>query len=355
MKTYLIFTDAHRAEVATAIKQNIMAELPNARIIIIDDMDLHANAMLDLIESLTNIKINKEKREARKEERKVERNVDELPAFTNEFIEKEDSYQAMLDYFQKFLPEVVITVGYGAFQEAIAARDNYYPNVKVVNYVDDYTLNQMIVSPYMDGYIVENLPLKKQLMALGINAKKIAISPLVIEQKYISDDAIAGNYRLALNPLMPTMLYLAKNEKTDHKKNINAIKKYENECNLIIYCGFNRESYKYCLKEGLNAFNEGISLPMLYDKADVVFTTCNTYDVSVARNKGKIICIMDNDLVMEQRNFEYLNSLVVDCTDNHKLKAFFKSYPVSNYSTYSLRAKVVARASILGSLEKILF
>ncbi len=354
MKTYLIFTDAHRAEIATAIKQSIKAELPNAKVIIIDDMDLHANAMLDLIESLTSFRVNKEKREARREEKKAERNVDELPAYTNEFVEDEDSYQSMVTYFKKFSPDVVITIGYGAFQEAIATRDHLNSSVKVVNYVDDYTLNKMLVSPYMDGYIVENLPIKKQLMLLGIDAKKIAISAFPIEQKYFDNEQLNGNQRLSLNHLRPTMLYLAKNEKVDHKKNVNALKKYEDKINLVVYCGYNRESYRYCLKEGLNAFNEGISLPMLYDKADVVFTTGNTYELSVARRMGKIICVMDSTLVMEQRNFEYLKGVVVDCTGNDKLKDFFKTYSGNEYYSLSLRAKVVARPDVLGALDKIL-
>ena len=354
MKTYLIFTDLHRAEVATAIKQNIKAELPNARVVIIDDMDLHANPMLDLIESLTVFKVNKEKREARKEEKKAERNVDELPAFSNEFLEKEESYQAMVGYFKKFTPDVIITIGYGAFQEAIATRDYLGSSVKIVNYIDDYTLNKMLVSPYMDGYIVENLPMKKQLMALGIEPKKIAISALAIENKYFDEEEIAGNYRLALNHLRPTMLYVARNDRIDHKKNVNALKKYENKVNLIIYCGYNRESYKYCLKEGLNAFNEGVSLPMLYNKADVVFTTGNSYDLSVARVMGKLLCVMDSELILEQRNLTYLKDIVVDCTSNDNLKTFFNTYPSSEHRSLSLRAKVVVHANILGALEKIL-
>ena len=354
MKSYLIFTDLHRAEVATAIKQNIKAELPNAKVIIIDDMDLHANPVLDFIESLTILKVNKEKREARKEEKKIERNVDEIIHYTNEFLEKEDSYPAMREFVERFSPDVIITIGHGAFQEAIATRDNFNYRFKVVNYVDDYTLNKTLFNPYMDGYIVENLPVKKQLIALGIDAKKIAISALAIEHKYFDQEELTGNYRLSINHLRPTILYLAKSEKLDHKKNINMLKKQESKINLIVYCGYNRESYKYCLKEGLNAFNEGISLPMLYNNADVVFTTGNTYEVSVARQMGKTICVMDTDLVMEQRNHEYLKNIVVDCTTLDKVKEFFTAYSENEYYGLSLRSKVVTRPDILGALDKIL-
>lgn len=353
MKTYLIFTDLHRAEVATAVKQNIKAELPNARVIIIDDMDLHANPMLDLIESLTIFKVNKEKREARKEEKKTERNIDELPAYTNEFLENEDGYKAMVNFFERFSPDYVITIGHGAFQEAIATRDYLKSNAKIINYVDDYILNKNLVTPYMDGYVVENLPMKKQLMALGINAKKIAISALPIESKYFDEKERAGNYMLSLNTMRPTLLYMAKNEKVDHKKNINTLKKYENKVNLVVYCGYNRESYKYSLKEGLNAFNEGISLPMLYDKADLIVTTGNTYEISVGRVMGKVLCIMESDLPMEQRNLEYLKNIVVDLTDQHKVKEFFNTYPAKEYYSLSLRSKVVTRCDVMGALEKI--
>ena len=82
------------------------------------------------------------------------------------------------------MPSAIITIGYGAFQEAIATRDYINSKVKVINYVDDYTLNKMLVTPYMDGYIVENLPIKKELIALGVDASKIAVSALPIESKY---------------------------------------------------------------------------------------------------------------------------------------------------------------------------
>ena len=353
MKTYLIFTDSHRAEVATAIKQNIKAELPNARVIIIDDMDIHADPMLDFIENFTSLQINKEKRNARKEEKKAERNVDELPAFTNEFLEELDSYKAMLGYFNKFMPSAIITIGYGAFQEAIATRDYINSKVKVINYVDDYTLNKMLVTPYMDGYIVENLPIKKELIALGVDASKIAVSALPIESKYYDKDEIFGNFRLVSNDTRPTFLYLAKSEKVDHKKNINALKKFEDKVNIVVYAGHNRESYKYALKEGLNAFNEGVSLPMLYDRADVILTTGASYEISVARVFGKIIGVMGSDLAMEKRNLKYLNSVVADCSDNRKLKGFVESYPSGEHYSLSLRAKVITRPDVLGALEKL--
>ncbi len=353
MKTYLIFTDSHRAEIATAIKQNIKAELPNARVIIIDDMDIHANPMLDFIENFTFIKVNKEKRNARKEEKKAEKNVDELPTFTNEFMEEDDGYKAMLGYFNKFMPSAIITIGYGAFQEAIATRDYINSKVKVINYVDDYTLNKMLVNPYMDGYIVENLPIKKELISLGVDASKIAISALPIENKYYDKEEIFSHYRVSLNDSRPTVLYLAKSEKIDHKKNINALKKFENKANIIIYAGYNRESYKYALKEGMNAFNEGVSLPMLYDRADVIATTGATYEVAVARIFGKVICVLESDLIMEKRNLNYLKSMVVDCSDNRKLKEFMESYPSGEHYALSLRARVITRPDVLGALEKL--
>lgn len=352
MKTYLIFTDSHRAEVATAIKQNIKAELPNARVIIIDDMDIHADPMLDFIENLTSIKVNKEKRNARKEEKKAERNVDELPAFTNEFLEDVDSYKAMLGYFNKFMPDAIITIGYGAFQEAVATRDYLNSKVKIINYVDDYTLNKMLVTPYMDGYVVENLPIKKELIALGVGAHKIAVSALPIENKYYDKNEIFGNFRLVLNDTRPTFLYLAKSEKVDHKKNLNALKKYENKINVVVYAGQNRESYKYALKEGMNAFNEGVSLPMLYDRADVIMTTGSSYEISVARVLGKVVCVMESDVIMEKRNLLYLKSVVCDCTDNDKLREFMESYPSGEHYALSLRSRVVTRPDVVTALEK---
>lgn len=354
MKTYLIFTDSHKAEIATAIKEQIRAELPNARVIIIDEMDLHSNTLLDFIENLTSLRVNKEKREAYKAKKKLNKNIDTVFEPDIEFKEGEESYEKMLSYFNKFFPDVVITIGGGAYLEAIATRDSLGINTKVINFIDDYTLNKSLVSPFMDGYVVENIPLKRELTECGIDKDKIAISALPIEAKYFDKEALRGNIRLRLGEDKPTMLYIAKSDKTDHKKVLTALKEYDEKFNLIVYCGYNREAYRDALKEGFNAFNEGISLPMLYDKAEVIFTPCCSYDISVARAMGKVVCLIQSELTIEERNAEYLNSVTVDCTDYSKLKAFMDNYESKTYYSLSLRAKVVAKPDILGAIEKLL-
>lgn len=353
MEYVLIFTDRARAEFASAVKEDLKSKLSDAIIIIIDDMDLHANPMLDLIENLTNIKVNKERREAVKVERKLNKNVDELPTFTWEFKEEEDSYRMMRRYFQKFCPSIVITIGYGAYLEAIATRDSLGVKTKVVSMIDDYTLNKALVSPYLDGYVVENLPLKKMLMASGVDAGKIAITPLAIENKYFDEEQKKGNVNLIVNNYKPTFLYVAKSESTDHKKTFNVLKEYDGKYNVIIYCGYNRESYKTALKLGLNAFNEGISLPMLYDKSDVVLTPGSSYDISVGRALGKVVAISQSDVEMERRNRVYLSIVVKDCSTPQALETFLETYKKDDYNSLALRSKVSVRADVYGALKKL--
>ena len=353
MENILIFTDKHRGDFATAVKENLREGFPYARIIIIDDMDLHANPILDFIENLTNLKVNREKSDARKVERKINKNIDELPTATWEFKE-EDSYIKMRSFFHKFRPDVVITIGYGAYQEAIATRDSLGAQTKVINIIDDYTLNKSLVSPYMDGYIVENIPLKNALVECGVSSGKIALSALPIESKY--DDLIEriGNVRLYPDGNKHTFLYMAKSDTTDHKKVLSVLKEYDEKYNIIVYAGESREIYKYALKEGLNAFNEGVSLPMLYDKADVIITTGNSYEISVARHMGKIVAVSPSELQMEERNAHYLNSVVVDCTTLHKLKDFMSNFSIGNFYSLKLRSKVVIRPDIASAINKFL-
>ncbi|MBQ8178469.1 MAG: hypothetical protein IJ033_04670 [Clostridia bacterium] len=352
MESILIFTDRYRGDFATAVKENIRQEYPYARTIIIDDMDLHANPVLDFIENLTSIKVNKEKIDARKTERKMYKNIDELPETTWEFKE-EESYIKMRSFFHKLKPDLVITIGYGAFVEAVATRDSLGVKTKVINIIDDYTLNKSLVSPYLDGYVVENIPLKNKLVECGVSKDKIALSALPIESKYFDKEELKGNVRLFFDESKSTLLYLANSDKTDHKKVFATLKDYDGQYNIIVYAGDNRGAYRQALKEGLNAFNEGASLPMLFDRSDVVITTGNSYEISVARQLGKIVAVAPSELLMEERNATYLKSVVVDCTTIYKLKAFLRSFTPEKYYSLKLRSKVVIRPDIIGAIGRL--
>ncbi len=352
MESILIFTDKYRGDFATAVKENLRQDFPYARIIIIDDMDLHANPVMDFIENLTSLKVNKEKRDARKIERKMYENIDELPEETWEF-KQEDSYIKMRSYFQKLKPELVITIGYGAFIEAVATRDSLGIKTKVINIIDDYTLNKSLVSQYVDGYIVENIPLKNALIQCGIAKNKIALSALPIESKYTDKEQIKGNVRLFLDERKSTFLYLAESDMTDHKKMLGIFKEYDTLHNIIVYAGENRNVYRQALKEGLNAFNEGVSLPMLFDNADVVITTGNSYEISVARQMGKIVAIAPSELQMEERNAVYLQSVVVDCSSSYKLNDFLRDFAPEKYYSLKLRSKVVVKPDIGGAIGRL--
>ncbi len=351
METILIFTDQEKAELATAIKLNIRSALKGARIIIVDDMDLHANPLWDFVSNFSPISLNIEKREALKEEKKINKNVDEIPQEESVYVEGEESYEKMEEYFIKYAPSYIVTVGHGAFHEAIAVKKKLKAKTKVVQYVADYTLNKQLIDHDLDGYVVENLPLKKALISCGIKAEKIQLSAVPIEEKYFNEEEIRGNVRLSLSQTKPTLLYLA-HQDDEYKDRLNTLRNYEGKFNLLVYCGYNHECYKRALKLGLNAFNEGISLPMLFDKAQIVLTEGNFYDIAVARNLGKIVAILNGKLEMQNRNGLYLSSVTVDCTTFSKLNVFLERYNAKDYYSLSLRARVVAKGNIYSALCK---
>ncbi len=351
METILIFTDQEKAELATAIKLNIRSMLKGARIIIVDDMDLHAKPLWDFVSNFSPVSLNIERREALKEEKKINKNVDEIPNEESVYIEGEESYERMEEYFIKYTPSYIITIGHGAFHEAIAVKKKLKSTTKVVQYVADYTLNKQLVDSDLDGYIVENLPLKKSLIACGINAEKIQLSAVPVEDKYFDEDELRGNVRLSLSAIKPTLLYLAYLD-NEYKDRLNVLKNYEEKFNLLVYCGYNHECYKRALKLGLNSFNEGVSLPMLFDKAQIVLTEGNFYDIAIARNMGKLVAVLNGKLEMQNRNGAYLNSVTVDCMSEAKLNVFLARYNAKDYYSLSLRSKVVAKGNIYSALSK---
>ncbi len=351
MERILIFSDREKANLATAIKSNLRLDFKDAQIIIIDDMDLHAQPLWDFVATVSPLKLNRERRDATREEKRINKNVDELNDNPCDFIEGEESYEKMKEYFLKYTPSFIITIGHGAFKEAVATRKKLNATTNVVQYVADYTLNKQLVSKDLDGYVVENMPLKKQLIALGINAEKILVSQIPIEDKYFDETALKGNVRVNLVESKYTLLFKADDENIDTKDIFNVLKNYQDKYNILVYCGYNHENYKKALKLGLNAFNEGVSLPMLFDKSQIVLTGGNFYDIAVTRAMGKIACVLETQLEMEKRNAKYLSTVVVDCLSNAKLSAFLERYNAKEYYSLSLRSKVVLKPS-LGLLLK---
>ena len=353
-RTTLIFADESRAHTATAIKQTILKVNPRARVIIIDDMSLHSAPALDFAEKLLGIKVNRDRKKAVKFEENLDKRIDEIPRSTNEFKGDVGSYEKMLELIHRLNPYLIITIGYGAFNEAIAVRDMEKLDCKVVNVVDEYVLNSSLINTYMDGYVVENETVKQKLISGGIDASKIAVCDLPIEGYYVEPLTNEINVNVRLNKRWPKILYFADKEVINHQKIFPILKNYMLKYDMFVYCGSNRELYQTALKCGLRAYNEGISLPHLYEYADVVLTPPITRNVSIARAKGKLVALLDSELELEKRNAEYLKDFAVDCADEIKLKLFLESYPNSDYLALASAARVINRTVIVDSL-KLLF
>ena len=330
-KSVLIFADMSRAHTATAVKESILKTDSQARVIIIDDMTLHSAPALDFAEKLLGLKINRDRKKAVKFEENLDKRMDAVPHSSNEFKGDVGSYEKMKEIIDRIKPFLIITIGYGAFNEAIAVRDMEKLDCKVINVVDEYVLNNALINTYMDGYIVENEGVKQKLIDNGIDSQKIAIAHLPIRRTYLEPLTDDINVNVRLNKKWPKILYFADKEGVEHEKVFHVLKNYLLKYDIFIYCGSNRELYQSALKNGLRAYNEGISLPHLYEFADVVLTAPISRNVSIARAKGKLVALLNSEYELEKRNAEYLKDFTVDCSDEVKLKLFLECYPTPDY------------------------
>ena len=113
-RTALIFTDADRAYAASAVKQQLSALMPGGAVIIIDDAELYADAFKDFLEKVFGIPANIEKRLADRRERKIRSLVSVTPQSANTF-KPADAYRRMENILNRYTPELVVSIGFGAF------------------------------------------------------------------------------------------------------------------------------------------------------------------------------------------------------------------------------------------------
>lgn len=326
-KTVLIFTDASRALSASAVKEQILDEIPDAVVIIIDDLELHADAVRDYIENVFKLKVNFEKNRAIREERRLARKIDEMPKSTNIF-KLQNSYKKMENIFNRYTPDLVVTIGYGAFNEAVAVRDKLNAKTRIASVIDDYALNRQLINTYIDAYVVENMAVKTTLVNNYVKESRISLADIPVRKSFREappQNKVAEDMKLERK--LPTLLCVACSDKGVDVAEFETLAAYKDKFNILVYTGTNRAMYSASAGLGLAAYNEGTALEILYSAADVVLTPPDSYYVAAARETGKLIALWEASCAIERRNAAFLAGFVIDCSDRHRLNRFLRHYP----------------------------
>ena len=343
-KTVLIFTDAVRALSASAVKEQLLEELPDAVVIIIDDLELHADAVRDYIENVFKLKVNFEKNRAVREERKLARKIDETPKSSNVY-KLQNSYKKMENIFNRYTPDLVVTIGYGAFNEAVAVRDKLGAKTRIASVIDDYALNRQLINTYIDAYVVENMAVKTTLVNNYVKESRITLADIPVRKSFAQAPTQSEVLdELRLEKKLPTLLSVAFAEKGSEQ--FETLAAYKDKFNILVYTGMNRGAYSEASGTGLATYNEGTAIETLYAAADVVLTNPNSYYVAAARETGKLIALWEPANAIEKRNAAFLSGITADCSDRHRLTRFLRHYPDTRFDA-------VRNASALSSVRSV--
>ncbi len=351
-KTVLIFTDAARAMSASAVKEQLLEELPDAVVIIIDDLELHADAVRDYIEKVFKLKVNFEKNRAVREERKLARKIDETPKSSNVY-KLQNSYKKMENIFNRYTPDLVVTIGYGAFNEAVAVRDKLCAKTRIASVIDDYALNRQLINTYIDAYVVENMAVKTTLVNNYVKESRISLADIPVRKSFVlAPPQSKVLEELRLETKLPTLLSVACAEKGCEQ--FETLAAYKDKFNILVYTGTNRAAYSEASGTGLAAYNEGTAIETLYAAADVVLTNPDSYYVAAARETGKLIALWTPASAIEKRNAAFLAGMTADCSDRHRLTRFLRHYPDARFDAVRRASALTAVRSVGKELIKLI-
>lgn len=329
-RTALIFTDADRANAATAVKQQLGELMPGGAVIIIDDAELYADAFKDFLEKVFGIPANIEKRLADRREKKIRSLVGITPQSVNAF-KNADEYKRMENILNRYTPELVVSIGFGAFNEAVAVRDKQGANFKVVAYIDDFALNRQLINTYLDGYVVSDMAIKTTLVNAKVDEDSVKLASLAVGKGFLTAppkaEALNGLKISAAKPVV-TMVCTGKG---DYAEYFSAAARFSDEITFLAYCGENRVSYRQAIKYGFCAYNEGASLPELYSAAEAVMTPPESYYAAAAAATGKILA-----LTAPRDNLEKMNAVALQ---PYSEKAF-DEYAAENFFRHLLAGKL---------------
>ena len=322
-RTALIFTDADRANAASAVKQQLSALMPGGAVIIIDDAELYADAFKDFLEKVFGIPANIEKRLADRRERKIRSLVSVTPQSANTF-KPADAYRRMENILNRYTPELVVSIGFGAFNEAVAVRDKQGANFKVVAYIDDFALNRQLINTYMDGYVVYDMAIKTTLVNAKVDEDSVKLAAIAVGKGFLEAPSKAealNNLKISAAKPVVTMVCTGKG---DYSEYFSAASRFADEITFLAYCGENRLSYRQAIKYGLYAYNEGASLPELYSAAEAVMTPPESYYAAAAATTGKILALTAPRDNLEKMNADKLKAYSENASDEYAAENFFR-------------------------------
>lgn len=327
--TILIFTDDDRVAEASALKEEMLSVLPDAVVIIIDDLELYADALKDFLEKVFGIPANIQKRLAKFRESRIRYHVDEVGVSDNT-MKGTEPYKRMLNIVNRYSPELVVSVGFGAFNEAVAVRDSGLAGAfKVAAYISDYALNRQLVNSYIDAYIVTNMAVKTSLVNSKIPEEKIFLAEPAVMKSF--SDGLTKEAALKIMKLpsdKPVLTAIALKE--------SDLELYQgadfNSVTPLAYTGECREAYTLAINDGFYAYNEGVSPALLYAASDCIITPPESSFTAAAFLTGKIVALTKPRDNLEKLNAVNLKKFTESVTDGEELKAFLSKFTAGELS-----------------------
>ena len=333
-RTAIIFTDADRANSAGAVRQQLSELLPGGAVIVIDSAELYADAFKDFLEKVFGIPANIEKRLAALRKRRIKSLVFVTPESVNCF-KSTDAYKRMENILNRYTPELVVCIGFGAFNEAVAVRDKQKASFKVVSYIDDFALNRQLINTYLDGYVVANMAIKTTLVNAKVAEDSVKLASCAVGKGFLTaPEKVEALNELKLTAAKPIVLIQCSGE-GDYTPYFSAAARFGDEFTALAYCGDNRTAYKQALNSGLYAYNEGTSLPLLYAAAEAVMTPPESYYAAAAAVTGRILA-----LTAPRNRLEMLNAEVLAPYSENA----FTEYAAENFFRHLKQGKAVSRS-----------
>ncbi len=323
-KRIIIFTDEKNAGVATALKEQILEHTSDSAVFIMDEMELRSSAVGDFAEKVFHVRMNFAKNRAQIAERYYARFIDNAPKPDDEFRPSSTSYRAMYKIVQKFEPDLVLTIGYGAINEAVATRKYALARYKIVCAVADYTLHKCLVNPYIDGYVVCDEKVRDNLVAYGIDIEKIIITEIPVEKKFLNLERAQISDRVKLGG-KPVLLYIPTVDADRAEEKLNELSKTQ-DVDVLFYAGADRALFSAGIRRNLYTFNEGTALPLLLASADIVMIPPNAYLAEICLRAGKTVFLSETSSQVDKRNAVTLRNYCVDCEADGSLVTAISKY-----------------------------
>lgn len=326
-KTVLIFANEKSGIFARAIKERL-APVKDILCIIIGEDEFRSTGMQIAKDILLNpdgliIKTAKKLLEGSEE-----RSIDKVPSPDITYKDRSVSYLKMRNVLSRYNPMLIIMMSGALSPEVLSVRAKFSPETKVFMLVKDFAIHCGIINPHIDKYFVENMAVLTMLTNAGVKEKKIAISNLPVSEVYdVFIEKQDACEKLELDPFIPVVLFCAYGKHTEQDKTaLRELKEFASRCNVVAYCGGDRELLDYAMGIPFKAFNEGGDLNLLYSAADLVVTRPVSKTLIEAAYKQVLTVLLPPSSEMEKRSIKGLKGLAVDASAKGGLVTFLDDY-----------------------------